>query len=102
MVQPTMPMDTAGQPLQAIRPGASQAVALGPLGNAALGLDDETVLIRVVADENFHISMGSPVTTASAFVPAGLPEYFRINKKETVEVLETALNGGTVILTECT
>lgn len=88
-------MDDFGQRIQALRPGVAQEVPIGPDSQASVGFGAATTVVRLVATSHCRFTLGNaPAATASShYLPAGIPEYFRVVPGEKLAVLRVASDG---------
>lgn len=105
MAVPYLAKDSFNHPIQALCPGTNQSVAISAVSAATTNaLELNTIVIRVVSTTNCFITIatGTPTaTTASTFLPAYTPEYFRVDAADTkkVAVIQQAASG-TLYITE--
>jgi len=107
MTQTYLAKDRFNHAIQVLKPGVAQSVVVsaGGAAKAANAFSADTVVIRVISTVDVYVSVG---TTASAvasagslYLPALLPEYFRVDQLEgyTISALGVA-GGGTLNVTE--
>ena len=92
----------AGNSVQALRIGATDTVTVGAASAQSAVLGDRIDVVRVVSTTNCFISQGSnpTATTSSMYLPADVPEYFRVNRNDSdrfAVIQETG--GGTLYIT---
>lgn len=92
---PLLPIDDCGQQIQALRPGAAQAVTVGTMSQASTPFGPTTTVIRVVATAHCFLSFGhAPSADGSGhYLPAGAPEYFRVVPGERLAAVRAAADG---------
>ncbi len=85
---------------QAIKPGASQAIAY--TGTSATSTAFSGTIIRVVSTTNCFIKIGQgsqTATTAYTFLPAGVVEYFAVHPEDCIAAIRST-DSGTLYVTE--
>jgi hypothetical protein len=83
---------------------------IGPSGNAAyigtagsygpIGAQTYKVRVLVTTDAFVTTDGSTPSSTAGAYVPASIPEYFTVSPGQTIKAVQVAA-GGTLRVTEC-
>lgn len=95
----TLPQDGNGHAIQAMRPIASQSVAIGGTSAQSTAMDSDVV--RVCSTVDCFIEIGANPTAVagtSMFLPLGMPEYIHINRNDKVAVIQ-ATTGGSLYIT---
>lgn len=83
--------------MQTVSTTASSAATTNPV-------DTQTRYVRLYATQDCHVTSGSGTPTASTanlFLPAGQPEYFKVNPGERVAAIRSTLDG-TLYVSEMT
>lgn len=98
---PVLPSDDFGARIQALRPGTSQALAVGAVSHGSNPFAAGTTVVRAAASVPCFLAFGAtPVAAADGhYLPAGAPEYFRVVPGEAVAVIR-AVADGTLYLSE--
>lgn len=93
---PVLPMDDYGERIQALRPGRAQMVAAGAVSAPSQPFGADTKVIRLVATAHCFLAFGqSPVATSNDhYLPAGVPEYFRVVPGESLAVRRVGFDGA--------
>lgn len=96
-------IDDFGQRIQALRPGVAQTVPVGPESRTSAGFGSVTTVVRLVATSHCRFAFGdAPAATEhSHYLPAGIPEYFRVVPGEKLAALRVA-GDGVLYITEMT
>lgn len=97
---PLMPKDGSSDPIQVLRPGAGQNVAVSG-GNAQSAVIGSSV-VRLCSTTDCRIAFGSDPTaiSTSLYLPAGAVEYFRANRgTDKIGVIQVSA-GGTLNIVE--
>lgn len=84
------------------RPDASQNVAYtGTHGVITNGFGSQTRCVKVTLTTAGFIAFGTApaATTSDMYMPAGVPDYYRVNPGEKVSAVQSA-SGGTMYVTE--
>lgn len=95
--------DRNGSEIQALGLGAVQNVAIGASSAQSTAVSSSTKIVRLVATVDCWIVEGANPTASSttgAYLPAGAPEYIRINPGDKVAVIQ-ASSSGTLNMVEC-
>lgn len=89
--------DANSQPIQCLRPGASQTVSVS--GTAASSTSITQRICRIVSTVNVHVSVTGTATTSSMFLPANSVEFIHTYEGDTISFI-TGGSSGTVYVTE--
>lgn len=94
--------DLNGWRVPAFRPGSTQSAAFTSSSAAisnAVGAN--TRVVRLVATTDCFVAFGSAptATTSGLFLPAGVPEYFRVDSGDKVAAIRST-SDGTLYVTE--
>ena len=73
----------------------------GTAGTITNAVGGQTRIVRVVMTTAGYVAIGSTATTSSAYMPADIPDYFKINPGERVSAIQLS-SGGTLHITELT
>lgn len=97
--------DRFNHPIQALKPGTTQSVAISGVSAAtANALSKSIVVVRVVSTTNCFIMFGTGTPTATTSdmpIAAFTPEYFRVDAQDTIKVAGLQISsGGTLYVTE--
>lgn len=93
---PVLAVDDFGARIQALRPGASQTLAVTAASAATLPFTAGTSVVRLVATAPCFVAVGSdPVATAAAglYLPQGVPEYFHLRPGDRVAAVRAGIDG---------
>ncbi|AWK90165.1 hypothetical protein [Azospirillum thermophilum] len=92
---PVLPIDDFGQRIQVLLPGTPQAVTIDAASRTSLPFGADTTVIRLVATSACFLAFGpAPVATAGDhYLPAGVPEYFRVVPGMAVAVVRAGTDG---------
>jgi hypothetical protein len=109
MTQTYLAKDRFQHPIQVLEPGVVQNVSFTNAGSTATAnsLGGNTVVVRLMATVDCYVSVGPAAsvdaTTSSLYLPAFLPEYFRVDQAATWKVAALGVTGsGTLNVVEMT
>lgn len=89
--------DANSQPIQCLRPGASQSVSVS--GTAASSTSITQRVTRICATVNVHVSVSGTATTSDCFIPANSIEFIHTYEGDTISFI-TGGSSGTAYVTE--
>ena len=89
--------DANSQPIQCLRPGASQTVSVS--GTAASSTSITQRICRIVSTVDVHVSVTGTATTSSMFLPSNSVEFIHTYEGDTISFI-TGGSSGTVYVTE--
>lgn len=101
----TLPADKFNNPIQAMGPGVTQTISFSGTSAATTNaMSKNTIIVRLIATQPCFVAFdtGTPTaTTASLYLPAGIPEYFAVNGWETIKIAALqASSAGSLYVTE--
>lgn len=103
MTTTVLAQDRFAHPIQAAAPGTVQKVAFNTSTSTATtnGVAADTSLVRLIADVDCYIAIATtPVAAATSMrLPAGIPEYFRVQSGWKVAA-RGVVTTGTLCVTE--
>lgn len=106
MTTTTLAKDRFNHAVQALQPGPSQNVATAAGASAqSTAIGGNTVVVRLVATSATYIAMGvnPTATSSSAYLPAGMVEYFRVTPASAWKIAGLAVStSGTLNVVEMT
>ena len=109
MTQTYLAKDRFQHPIQALEPNVVQNISFTTAGSTATtnNLNSNTVVIRVMATADSYVAIGPAASvtasSASVYLPAFLPEYFRVDQNAGLKVAARGvLASGTLNVVEMT
>lgn len=95
---------TGVEKFQAICIGTSQVITTSASSQQSTAVSDQTSIVRLFCTKDCFIQIGqNPTVTASgttgAFLPGGIIEYFGVNPKDKIAVIQASASG-TLYITE--
>ncbi len=81
------------------RPSTTTTTAYTGTAGTQAAVGAQTRIVRVILTTSGFIAFGATATTAGVFMPADVPDYFRINPGETVSAIQLS-SGGNMYVTE--
>lgn len=99
MSQPNMPRDGSSGPMQVLRPGLSQTIALTAGPDTAVALAASTRVVRISGDADVHYTATGAAATTDPFLMAGAYEYFAVTDGDVPQFLAPG-GAGAINLTE--
>jgi ApbE superfamily uncharacterized protein (UPF0280 family) len=109
MTQTYLAKDRFQHPIQALEPNVVQNISFTTAGSTAItdNLNSNTVVIRVMATADSYVAIGPAASvtasSASVYLPAFLPEYFRVDQNAGLKVAARGvLASGTLNVVEMT
>ena len=88
--------DDYGQRIQALRPGTAQVVPIGSSSRLSAAFVAATTVVRLVSTAHCFLAFGSSpeATAADHYLPAGVPEYFRVAPGERIAAIRVSADGA--------
>ncbi len=109
MTQTYLAKDRFNHAVQVLAPSLVQNISFNASGSTstAADLNPNTIVVRLMATVDCYVAIGPSgsvsATTASMYLPALSPEYFRVNQNAGLRVAARGVLGlGTLNVTEMT
>lgn len=83
--------DSGASPIQCLRPGAAQTVAVS--GTAASSTSLTQRVTRIVATTDVHVSVSGTATTSDFYMPANTVEYIHTFNGDTISFITNGTTG---------
>jgi len=100
--------DRFGHPIQALKAGlvAMVTASVGGTNKMTAALSADTVCIRLISTAHCYVSIGEintvEASAGSMYLPANVPEYFRIDQATSVAVAVMGVGAGSLYVTQMT
>lgn len=93
--------DESNFPIPVLGLGPSQTVAVDAAA-AETAVAFTSKVVRVVADVDCNIKLGTGAATTDAFLPAGVVEYYKVRAGDTLSFIQalSAPSAGTAFITD--
>ena len=83
--------DTGAAPIQCLRPGSAQTVAVS--GTAAASTSITARVTRIVATVDVHISVSGTATVSDYYIPANTVEFIHTYNGDTISFITDGSTG---------
>lgn len=88
----TLPKDANSSSIPVLKLSTTQTVAVGG-SSVATATALASHVVRVVADTDCHVVVGTGATTSDAYLPAGIVEYFSVGVGDVLSFIQSSSSG---------